>query len=491
MASKFDPSTTSTIYDLMAPQWVLNRDFGEMHLDILRSGTYLERFGGKGNEEGEPDEQYTRRREWSFAMDHCQDLIGLRVDNIFRTPPQRHYENSPFTKQIDAFLIDVDGGGTHMNTFMKKCLTMYYINGCDIVIDKQSSDIAPLNASQEAELGLTSYLHAFGPLERLAWSADHAGRYIWVRYALGEMASPDETVESTGWNQYLTMTQIDWTLYSVPSGTGETVVVNQPHALNTVPVVSFYFKESIRSDLIKVPLSLLTRIAPIAENLLNLVSQIQLDIYHNIVHKVASGVKASQLPTSFAPGVTWAFEDAEAKLEYVQGDTDHIVEKREWANMLIETILRIGKLIGHSGELKTRATSGVQVAVERSELDNEMRMSATQAEAVESEVIRMVISRDVGREVSAEELQYTVDYNKNYVLTGITEIITNIQTLVKSQAHLEVPAPLQVLLRQLMDALSSEDDEIHAAGLAQIEKLIPSNIESSETPEADIDVLQV
>ena len=44
----FDPTRTSGVYDALRDSWLLNRDFAEMHLHVLRSGEYLDPFGSGG-----------------------------------------------------------------------------------------------------------------------------------------------------------------------------------------------------------------------------------------------------------------------------------------------------------------------------------------------------------------------------------------------------------------------------------------------------------
>lgn len=479
--TELDPALANAIHTDQRPAWELNRDCAEMHLHILRAGTYLDRFGKEG-QAGEPGTQYALRMNMSLAVDHCQDLIQLRVDNIFRTEPVRKFDDSPFKTFIAEFLADVDGGKTTMNAFMRRALVAYYTNGVDIVVDKARSDVEPENAAQEDALGMKPFLHAFGPLDRLDWSVDHAGRYLWVRYAMGQVPSKDELDQSGGQSQYLTLTPTVWRLYTVDTAEkdkkGKTTVIEGAHILGIVPVVTFYFKESQRADLPKVPLSLLTRIAPIARYLINLMSQIQIDIYRNIGFLVATGIEADQIPTEITPMGCWALPEG-TTIEEIAGSVEHIKEKRELALMLMEAILRMGKLAGHSGDLKTRATSGVQVAVERTDLDNEMRMTAGQAEAVEREIIRMAVSRSTGKVVTAEDLQYNVEYNTKFVLTGVGEIVKNIEALVKTDVHTQVPEALKVLMRQLIGAMVSEDDDAFKIAMDEIDALVADAIVGS------------
>ncbi len=192
----FNPAATSDLYDELKESWQLNQDFAEMNLQILREGKHLDAFGSGA----EAAAQYLWRKNVSFAVDHCADLINLRVDNIFRTLPRRRYGESPHRDFIDAFIKSVDGGGTSMDAFMRRCLRMHYVNGVDFVIDKESAppNVRPRSLAQERQLGLLPYVQAFSPLERLDWAADHAGRYLWARYKLGDVPASDERSGPSG-----------------------------------------------------------------------------------------------------------------------------------------------------------------------------------------------------------------------------------------------------------------------------------------------------
>jgi len=280
VATDFDPAQTNGVYDLFAPAWRMCRDFAEMHEHVLRNGEYLDRFGA-GTGSIEPASQYGWRKQAGFAMDYCADLIDLRVGNLFRTSPVRLLDRSPWSEFIAGFVEDVDGGGTHLDAFMARALRQYYVSGVDIVVDKAQTPAGsdPETRDQEVQLGRRPYLAALGPLERVDWACDHAGGYKWVRYDLG--CRPPESEDSApGPRRYLTLTSDEWRLYEV-DGDRETPVRFSSGAmrLGIPPVIRFYYRESARPEYRGVPLSLLTRVAPVARALLNLISQGQLDIY--------------------------------------------------------------------------------------------------------------------------------------------------------------------------------------------------------------------
>ncbi|MCE5277187.1 MAG: hypothetical protein ABFD92_16790 [Planctomycetaceae bacterium] len=468
---EFDPQAVHPLYSKLLPSWLLNRDFAEMHLHVLRDGEHLDKFGGDTGDNVEPAAQYAWRRNASFAMDHCQDLINLRVDNLFRSLPSRHYDASAYKEIIDRFVKDVDGAGTSMDKLMRRVVAMHYINGVDVVVDKKRppEGSAPKDRAEEAALGLRPYVHVFSAIERMDWAVDYAGKYLWARYRLGAPSKADETDAQIAACQYLTMTAGQWRLYTV-SGDGKTAttVESGTIAIGQVPVVTMYFKESMRADFPKVPLSLLSRIAPIARFLLNLISQIQIDIYRSIGFMVATGVGSDQIPSTITPMGCWALPEG-ASITQIAAEFDQIRGKIEFAQMLMESILRIGKLTGNQGDLQSRAASGVQVAVERTDLDNEMRSTAGAAEEVEREIIRLMVSRELGKPITADELGYSVEYNKKYVLTSVSELIAQARAWVSVGVQDELPSTTKAMFSKIVDAMINDDDPMHEKAMKEIE----------------------
>jgi len=454
----FDPSQTSGVYDLFVPAWRTSRDFAEMHEHILRDGEYLDRFG-TGTGALEPASQYGWRKQAGFAMDYCADLIDLRVGNLFRTAPVRLFDGSRWSDFIARFIDDVDGGGTRLDAFMSQALRQYYISGVDIVVDKarESRPSLPETLDQEVQLGRRPFLAAFSPLERVDWACDHAGRYKWVRYALGRGPADSED-SGSGPMRYLTLSDDQWRLYYVSDDNESPVRFSSgPMRLGLPPVIRFYYRQSSRPEYRGVPLSLLTRIAPVARALLNLVSQGQLDIYMAIGVLAAIGVDADRLPKEMAP-MCWMGMPEGARIQHIHPAVEHVREKRKWIAMLSETILRMGKLIGATGKATARATSGFQVAAERTDLDNEMSATAVQMEAVERDIIRMAVSRVEGRLVDHSEIGFSVEYNKKYVLAPAADIVAQAREFFSTGLAGDVPQISRLFLGRILDSLVKKDD---------------------------------
>ncbi len=346
---------------------------------------------------------------------------------------------------------------------MTRALRQYYISGVDIVVDKARTPAAaePETQDQEMQLGRRPYLAMFSPLERVDWACDHAGGYKWVRYDLGSQPASSED-SAPGPRQYLTLTADRWRLYQVSQDSDTPVRFDSgTMRLGLPPVISFYYRQSCRADYRGVPLSLLTRIAPVARALLNLVSQGQLDIYMAIGVLAAIGVDADRLPKEMAP-MCWLGLPDGAEIQHIHPAVEHVQEKRKWIAMLSEAILRMGKLIGASGKVTARATSGFQVAAERTDLDNEMSATAAQAESVERDLIRMAVSRLEGRLVDHAEIGYSVEYNKKYVLSPAADIVAQAREFFATGLAGDVPQISRLFLGRILDSLMKKDDPRYA-----------------------------
>lgn len=476
MATNFDPSATRDLYDRFKAGWKANVAFAEMVAQTLRNGDYLQEFGGKTEEN---KTQFSLRKRWSMALDICDDLVDLRVRNLFRVPPIRSFEDSPWVKDIDEFIRDVDLGGTGIDAFMECAVREMYINGADIVIDKESSNGKPI-ISKADEAGLRYYLQRFGPLERLDWRSDHVGAYHWVRYDLGESVRLGESDDDPEQHTYLTMTRDGWVLHKTSASDSVGVdSVHGTHTLGVCPVVPLYFRRSVLPENDAIPLSLMTRLSPIAEFMLNLVSQGQLDLYLSVAFFVLFGVAPKDVPKSMGAAQAWAFTDSEGSMSNVTVSVEHIKEKREWLDLCIEAMLRIGKVTGISGEIRGRAGSGVQVAIERTELDNELAATAGQCESVERRIIQLMLSRKhpesatAGRTpglIDQDVIKYGVHYNRRYVLSGSKELIDQAKALSDIPFTDEIPSLMRQALRKVTDALGSEGDPDYEAALAEIAK---------------------
>jgi len=281
--------------------------------------------------------------------------------------------------------------------------------------------------------------------------------------------------------RFLTLTETVWRIWRVwleDDGSGEKAKKSEieaegEHALGRPPIHKLYFAESRKADQGAVPLSLLTRPAVVARALLNTKSQADADLLAAVTRWFMAGVGSEELPDVYGPGVVWKVTDSAAKLMVAQGDVNHIREKREWVNLYIGEILRLLKFRGGMAEIEANTGSGLKLAMERTDLENELRATAGQLEATELEMMRQAVCLVTGKEIkpenAAEELGYSITYNKDFTLEPLGEMLDNVKKWLDcSFAAEDVPAMGQEMLRQLANTLMREGTPTHVEAVKQI-----------------------
>jgi len=474
MATDIDPTVKHPLYTEYEEEWLLNTDIAEMRHATLRDGTYLDRFGS-GSDKAEATSQYNIRKQMSLQSDIASSLIEMRVAELWRKNPGRQFADSRYKDIIEAFLADVDNGGTTMNTFMKRVTEKMHVNGVDVLVDSNVPAIEPLSAADENN---TPFLSAFSPLARYDWSTDHAGRYWWVRYALGEEPTTEEGFAvSERTKRFVTYSRDSVTTYAVDmDGTPEAVITT--HNMEQVPVVQVYWGHSIHDDQPAIATSLMSQLSPISRYMLNLISQGQLDLYMTVAFFVATGVTADEVNPEFAASCIKAFTNPDADLRPIFANVDHIIEKRAWLDYFTLQMLRIGKVTGLNAATEGRASSGVQVAVEASPLHSELSSTAGVLETADIEIMRLLVSRKIGKPITTEELGYTATYNRTYTLQSVKSLIDEAVALSKVEGIEDVPLLMQVLLRKVLSASAREGSPEHDKALKQLERFVGESVDT-------------
>ena len=441
MPKDFDPFHEGPLHRLHKTRWQLETDAAEMTLEVLDRGTYLPKFSAQ-----EHDDDYAYRRSMSVPLDMCRDGVRIRVDNLWRTPPRRSVEPaSRYRDLIDRLIHDADGDGTTLDEFMRRAVWNQYVTGVDIVT--QVADV-PQGAAirtkrDEVRHRVGPYFMQFTPLERPDWVVNGSRNFVWARYCLGrtppqdELAADDARARPS--TDFLTLTAAGYRLWRAAApnngdeaGTAQVALLREgSHSLGQPPIVKFYFVESQKSGQGGVPLGLLTRPAVVAKVAMNLKSQADAELLAAVPRWFATGFQKGELPDTYGGGMLISAQDPDATLRVVQGSVGHIVEKRKWLLLYLGEILRLLKFRGGMAEISATSGSGLKLAIERTDLDNELRATASHCERVELEMMRQAVVLATGRSIrpcgAAAELGYGVSYNRDFVLEPVGEMLDNLR----------------------------------------------------------------
>lgn len=459
----FDPTFKHPLRIKYQGEWEANLDFAEMRLDVLRSGVYLDRWGG---EQQEAKTQYGLRKKWAAQFDHAPELIDIRMTELWREAPVREFEDSPFKAQIEAFLADVDGGGTEMDTFMRRVTEGALINGVDVLVDKGATLVDPVSAADENS---EPFVSEFGPLERFDWCTDHAGKYQWVRYSLGVNPCLDEGGTRDNIERFVTYDRLGFKVHTENFETGETTTIDGKHNMGIVPVVQVYQGFSIHDGNDAIATSIMSKLAPLSQYMLELSSQSQLDLFMTVAFFVATGITPEEVPKEMGASYIIAFGAPEADLKPVNPNVAHITEKRDWMAAMALLQLRKGKVMGLNATETGSANSGIQVALESSPLHSELASTAGMLERADREIVRLAISRGEGRLVPMDEIGYQVKYTKTFTLQSLLQLAEEGQKLSEIQGIGEVPELMRAQFARIAGHIATPGSKQHEKIMEEIE----------------------
>ena len=475
--STFDPFRTGPVYDRHAPRWQGELDASECTPDVLAGGGMIRPFSDREH----PDD-YAYRVSMACPLDMCRDGVRIRVDNLWRTAPKREVRPGRFAGLIEALVHDADGEGTTLDAFMRSVCWDMYVTGVDVLTQVTGADGATVRTrADELAAGIRPYFLRFSPLQRVDWAVGGSGALRWARYCLGTESPADEhATPSAAVTRFLTVTDRQWRLWRAEqdrTGTRRVELSGRgTHPLGRPPVVKVYFAESRKPGQGAVPLSLLTRPAMVARVAMNLKSQADADLLAAVTRWMLSGVGGEDLPDTYAPGVVWKIPSPEATLQIAQGDVAHIREKRQWLGLYLGEILRLLKFRGGMAEINANSGSGLKLAIERSDLDNELRATASQLEAAELEMMRQAVALMTGEVIAphraAAELGYGVTYNRDYILEPVAEMLDNIRRWVCDCGLIagEIPEIGREMTRQLANLLMPAGTEAQRRTATQIDE---------------------
>lgn len=173
-------------------------------------------------------EKYSRRKFMAYYTNYVQPCVDSYVNPIYREAPSREYKGNAL---FDAFLLNVDGGGTGINRFMKTlALEAKLYGGALVVLD----NYAEPSESREDALKNRRFPFAYivRPNQVTEWVQDRYGNLIKISYRL----TYSEIVDNNARNTSDTWTWTDETWSRETNG----IKTEGINALGKIPVIPLY-----------------------------------------------------------------------------------------------------------------------------------------------------------------------------------------------------------------------------------------------------------
>ena len=161
----------NTVYQQYVEQWryLLVSYMGG---DDYREGGFLQRY------QMETSSEYGARLQSTPLDNHCGSVVRTYNSFLFRTPPQRTFNELAGSAEVEDFLKDADMDGRSMDAFMSDVATWSSVFGhCWIVMAKPA--IGALTRADEIAAGVRPYVNLLTPLAVLDWhwARRPSGRY--------------------------------------------------------------------------------------------------------------------------------------------------------------------------------------------------------------------------------------------------------------------------------------------------------------------------
>ena len=441
MAEKvqFDPSRGNELYEKYAESWQRAVDFAELDLDEMKE-TYLFQHS---REASESHIWLWRARKQLLHPRGITTKLGLsvRLSYLFDRMPRRSGALME-RDYIQAFVTDCTGGGKSLDDFMRDVLAAAVTTGlADVLVDPtppESLEGGEFRSEAERRARTRPYISLFTQLDRTSWLMGYDGNYSMVRYLERGYGAADESLfdnePQSAPSSVLTFLRHSWARHT-KTGTGKEAVwvMDGPHpTMGAIPVVQLVNQWSAKPSEAGIAKSDLMAVAALDQRMLNLASE--MDGAELFVRNVLTwpGSKTDvPPPDEFGRGMVLVYpEDARGLPAVLNWPTEEIrirldmlrdIERKAMA--LLKFTFRLGNPDEPSG------TSGRHEILQRTELYKELGAWSNKLEGCEKQIIAWVESYVQGRMVRPDELDYSVNYNDDFILEGPDELLEYSKTV--------------------------------------------------------------
>lgn len=186
-------------------------------------------------------DKYRRRQHLSYYPNYVKPVVDAHVNPIFKTSPTRQNMSEYFEKFVD----DVDGKGTTLTRFMKKCAIRAKLHGVEfIVIDMDEISLDSIVTKKTViDNRLYPYLYLVSPAQVVDWATNKFGKLTYFKYSL-QSTVVDENGDKQQISENWTWTE---TICKKEIGGKETIFTNP---IGVIPIVPVYGAINDSDDLV-------------------------------------------------------------------------------------------------------------------------------------------------------------------------------------------------------------------------------------------------
>ena len=146
----------------------------------------------------EEDTMYETRVKLAYYLNYCRRVVETYTNFVFKETPKRTED-----PRIKAWLQNVDGKGSDMDTFMKGVSSLSSVFGfVDVMLDAPQKTKATYTVADINDGELLPYLTLYTPLEAVDWSTDALGRFNWALYKYKFYEDSDASVQRSSSNAF-------------------------------------------------------------------------------------------------------------------------------------------------------------------------------------------------------------------------------------------------------------------------------------------------
>lgn len=519
LGPNFRPDLARKEYEDNIGLWKMYLDF--LELDANKLAGMLDRHGAtvQAPEGSEAEAKFGMRKKMAVVFNLIPSMVSMLVGYLHAEEP---IISDGDDAHLKAFLADCDGNGMPLKEWIRlKGLPMSIALGwVDVMVQNPPGTDAISNEADAVTAKPTIF--PITPLARINWSANPNDEYNWVTFKDrgNENDNPLLRNSPETW-AYITLSKANADVggrdakgFWIRSWVGpDSRQLGKPIAeranvwfhdsgytpVNRCAVAPLYFRKSIDPERRHWGVSKIAMMAVLTRCILNVLSWTQEDILANLAI-LALPSKGGRAPKDeqgnpIVPNLTpftilWTDTEAGAgaAAKVIQGNVSHIEFKMDFVAALVNEILRIGNMMGVSGE-QSQVTSGVMGLVERNELFQELGQLAEGLDTFGYEVLALAKSWATGEEWTVERLRKeipnaTINFHKGpYTLDPLKDVLANAQSVMAMMRPIS-PTMQKAAAKYVARAFLYANDPDLDMVIDEIKKATQADFELMLTPPA-------